>query len=61
MKSHVRFAGIRSRLIRTMLVEAFATSRLMFGVVIWGHVFGPCLLLHCTGTTAATCMEVSHR
>ena len=61
VKSHVRYSGIKSRLIRTMLVEAFATSRLMFGAVIWGHVLGPRMLLHRTGCTVATRIEVSHR
>ena len=61
VKTHIRYSGIRSRLIRTMLVEAFATSRLMFGAVVWGHVFGSHLQLRRSGNSAATRIEVAHR
>ena len=44
-----------------MLVEAFATSRLMFGAVVWGHIFGPRLQLRRPGCTAAARIEVAHR
>ena len=60
IKSHVRFSNIRSRLVRTLLVEAFATSRLMFGCVIWGHVFGAKLLLRRMGGTPAARIETAH-
>ena len=31
--------------IRIQLATAFATSNMLFGCVIWGHVFGVCCLL----------------
>ena len=61
IKSHIRYSGLRSRLVRTMLVEAFATSRLMFGSVVWGHIFGPKLQLRRTGASAASRIEIAHR
>ena len=61
IKSHIRYSGLRTRLVRTLLVEAFATSRLMFGSVLWGHIFGPRLLLRRTGASAASRIELAHR
>ena len=61
IKAHARFSSIKSKLVRTLLVEAFATSRLMFGCVIWGHVFSTRLILHRAGGTIAARIEVAHR
>ena len=36
---------IKRAAIRIQLAIMFATSNLLFGCVIWGHVFGVCCLL----------------
>lgn len=61
LRGHCLSLGVRSKKIRTLLVESYVTSHLLFASAIWSHSLGSTPVLPTAGPTVPAKLEIHHR
>ena len=61
IKSHCRQFHIKHAGTKVQLANAYASSHMLFGCVVWGHCFGAVLSLRCAGGSSVRKLDALHR